>query len=178
MVKNVLNWLWKQEPHKSTTNVIVQEIINKNENFNIFKCFEKIDNRNNVNQYIFFKKDIIPTCMVHNSKVYNIIWSHESLITKEFCICITNNYVTKVYVKGGHPNMNPNTGMLCLPDYRYKIKFNYDYFYSLIEIMSTFYLDNSYRTPPKYFIKYEPRIILGIIYKLDNNKAKFIPSVV
>ena len=178
MVKNMLSWLWKQEPHKSVTNVVVKEILNKNRNLNIFKFFERIDDKNNVNQYILFKKDIIPTCMVYDSKVYNIVWADDSLITKEFCICITNNYVTQVYIIGGHPNSNPDTGILCLPDYRYTTKFNYDYFYSLIEIMSTFYLDHAYRAPPKCLIKYEPRTILGIIRKLNNNKAKFFPSIV
>lgn len=154
----------------------IKKIMHKNDKFNntnIFQIYEETLSNNLNKQYILFKYDIIPTKMIYKSEVYKITWIHDSLIIKNICICLKNNFVIKVYINGKHPNVDPVTNILCLPTYKYTVKFDYNYFQSLLNILSTFYLDRAYKIPSKKFICYTKSKTLGFLHRI-NEEVKFV----
>jgi len=175
MGTNTLNCFWRVvQPKINFKNI--KKILHKNDKFNdanSFQIYKEILPTNINKQYIVFTYDIVPTKMIYKSELYKITWVHDSLIIKNVCICLKNNYVTEVYINGKHPNVDPITKILCLPSYKYTIKFDYNYFQSLLNILNTFYLDRAYIIPHKEIVSYKKSKTLGFLRKI-NNEVKFI----
>jgi len=168
------NYFWRVvQPKIKSKNI--KKILHENDKFNdtnSFQIYKEILPINN-KQYILFKYNIVPTKMIFKSEIYKIIWVDKSLIIKNICICLKNDFITKIYIDGNHPNVDPITKILCLQNNKYSIKFDYNYFQVLLNIISTYYLDYAYTIPSKEIISYKKSKTLGLLRNI-NNKVKFI----
>lgn len=106
-------------------------------------------------EYYIYEGQIIPTTIIQNHKVYEIIKIHKFFIMRGFCVSLENDLVKSVYLFGSHPNKNPDTNLFCLSKEKYNVKFTLEYFNKLLTVLKTYYLDNAYFIPPKSYVTYK-----------------------
>ncbi len=145
MVKNMSNYWKRPEQHN--------------------KVFDYVKDREDIKSFYrdlpftqesyIYKGQITPDTMIKEKEAYEITMIHPLLIINGLCITVENGRVLYVNLFGIHPNKDPNTGAFCLPEYKLKVNFTEKYFHNLIKTIKTYYLDNSFITPPSKYVTYK-----------------------
>ena len=102
----------------------------------------------NENLECFFIRTIKPKEFIHRGTRYNLENVDFDMIINGFSVVIDrkNENIIRVKVDGMHPNVNPFTHELCLPEGLYGKKFDDSSLETIIDALSVYNLDNCYFT--------------------------------
>lgn len=90
---------------------------------------------------------IIPKKIIFKNKLYEILELPFKYIIKGYTIKLCNNNIESVLLDVPHPNVDPQTGELCIPNILRKHKITKESKAMIYSILYCFNLDDCYFTP-------------------------------
>jgi hypothetical protein len=94
-----------------------------------------------------FREIHIPYKLVHRNQIYEIVKLHDKFIVKGFIIKTVNDKIDMVIINNPHPNANPRTGELCIPNQLRRLKITKNTLNMIRTMLCCFNLDDCYFTP-------------------------------
>lgn len=100
-----------------------------------------------------FERKIIPKKLICNTSIYKIIITKPTFIIRNFDIYVNKDEkIEKIIITNGkHPNCNPETKIMCLPDYIKDLEMNNQTLNMIICMIEIFNFNSAYYQPWSVF---------------------------
>lgn len=93
------------------------------------------------------RKVILPEKLIFKREVYRILNIPKKFMIDEFIIKSLDGKIENIIVPTPHPNVNPKTKKLCIPNSMRSLEVTNNTIEMIENILSCFNLDNCYFTP-------------------------------
>jgi hypothetical protein len=93
------------------------------------------------------RKVIVPEKLIYKREAYRILDIPKKFMINEFIIKTLDGEIDNVFVQTPHPNVNPKSKKLCLPNTMRSLKVTKNTIKMIENILTCFNLDNCYFTP-------------------------------
>jgi hypothetical protein len=109
-----------------------------------------------------FNLKLTPAYIAQDRKWFRITYLDDKYILDGFNILIKKNKIKKIFLKGLHPNCNPESHEYCVDEKFINNEWNEENLSILTRSIQTYHLDNCYFRPEPYEYKYKEIPIFSI----------------
>jgi len=90
---------------------------------------------------------IVPKRLIFRNELYRILDYPNKYLTTGYRVVLVDGKIDEIEIDNLHPNANPRTGELCIPNSLRDFSLNDESKKMIYNILSCFNLDNCYFTP-------------------------------